>query len=230
MAGIPARVATGFAPGTPQTDAPGVYKVRDLDAHSWVEVYFNDIGWVTFDPTPALSPAASQHDDQSATVGSGGRTPRGLGQSQEHDPVSGAAGGVVGVPSKSTFSWWMIPLGLAVLVALVLVGLRLRHVAVKRAQMPPDERALGDLTVAMRRMGNPVKAGATLTAVEETLRRRAGPDAASYARQLREYRYGGNGATLPHGKERRALRRALARTARPFGRLKALRAFPPLHF
>jgi transglutaminase-like putative cysteine protease len=230
MAGIPARVATGFAPGTPQTDAPGVYKVRDLDAHSWVEVYFNDIGWVTFDPTPALSPAASQHDDQSGTFGAGGRSPRALGQSQEHDPVSGAAGGVVGVTSQSTLSWWMIPLGIAVLLVLVLAGLRLRHVAAKRAQMPPDERVLGDLTTAMRRMGNPVKAGATLTTVEQTLGRRAGPEAARYARKLREYRYGGNGATLPHGKERRALRRALARTAHPFGRLKALRALPPLHF
>ena len=39
----------------------------------------------------------------------------------------------------------------------------------------------------------------------------------------------GNGAKLPRPSDRRALRRALARTARPFGRLKALRALPPLH-
>lgn len=230
MAGIPARVATGFAPGTPQTDSPGVYKVRDLDAHSWVEVYFTDIGWVTFDPTPAIAPASSQHDDQSGAVSGSGRTPRGLGQSQEHDPVSGAAGGAVGINSDSTLSWWMLPLGIAVLVVLGLAGWRARRVAVRRAQMPPDERALEDLTSALRRIGNPVKAGATLTTVERTLSRRAGPEAASYARKLREYRYGGNGATLPRARDRRALRRALARTARPFGRLKALRAVPPLHF
>ncbi len=56
MAGIPARVATGFSPGSLNRDT-GEYRVRDLDAHSWVEVYFNDIGWVTFDPTPPASPA-----------------------------------------------------------------------------------------------------------------------------------------------------------------------------
>ena len=52
MSGIPARVVSGFSPGSLNRDS-GEYRVRDLDAHSWVEVYFNDIGWVTFDPTPA---------------------------------------------------------------------------------------------------------------------------------------------------------------------------------
>jgi hypothetical protein len=229
MAGIPARVATGFAPGTPQPDAPGVYKVRDLDAHSWVEVYFRDVGWVTFDPTPAIAPASSQHDDGGAAVAGSGRTPRGLGQSQEHDPVSGATGAAIVGTSSSSLPWWLIPLGIVALVAVALIGWRARRVAARRARMAPDERALSDLTVAMRRMGNPVKSGATLVTVERTLRRRAGPEAASYARKLREYRYGGNGATLPRHKDRRALRRALARTAQPFGRLKALLALPPVH-
>ena len=38
------------------TATRGEYRVRDLDAHSWVEVYFTGIGWVTFDPTPAAAP------------------------------------------------------------------------------------------------------------------------------------------------------------------------------
>ena len=58
MIGIPARVASGFSPGT--STGSGTYVVRDFDAHSWVEVYFNDIGWVPFDPTPAAAPAQSQ--------------------------------------------------------------------------------------------------------------------------------------------------------------------------
>ena len=59
MAGIPARVAAGFSPGSYNQDTRE-YRVRDLDAHSWVEVWFNGIGWVPFDPTPARSPAQSQ--------------------------------------------------------------------------------------------------------------------------------------------------------------------------
>jgi hypothetical protein len=31
--------------------------VRDLDAHDWIEVYFQGYGWVPFNPTPAGSPA-----------------------------------------------------------------------------------------------------------------------------------------------------------------------------
>src|ERR687891_536269 len=44
MVGIPSRVAAGFSPGIP-TEEKGTYLVTDLDAHSWVEVYFNGIGW-----------------------------------------------------------------------------------------------------------------------------------------------------------------------------------------
>ena len=57
-------MAAGFAPGSFNRDS-GEYRVRDLDAHSWVEVYFNGIGWVTFDPTPAAAPAEPQAADLS---------------------------------------------------------------------------------------------------------------------------------------------------------------------
>jgi protein-glutamine gamma-glutamyltransferase len=50
--GIPAREVNGFLPGE-FNDLAGDYIVRASDAHSWVEVYFPEDGWVTFDPTPA---------------------------------------------------------------------------------------------------------------------------------------------------------------------------------
>ena len=53
--GIPTREVNGFLPGT-YNDIAGDYIVRASDAHSWVEVYFPDNGWVTFDPTPAGAP------------------------------------------------------------------------------------------------------------------------------------------------------------------------------
>jgi transglutaminase-like putative cysteine protease len=49
-AGVPARVALGYTPGTEQPD--GTRLVTTDDAHAWVEVFFDDIGWVPFDPTP----------------------------------------------------------------------------------------------------------------------------------------------------------------------------------
>ena len=49
--GVPARFVTGYTPGEAVGDDRRV--VRGLDSHAWVEVYFPDVGWVRFDPTPA---------------------------------------------------------------------------------------------------------------------------------------------------------------------------------
>jgi hypothetical protein len=49
--GIPARYATGFLPGE-YNDIGGDYIIRESDAHAWVEAYFPNYGWITFDPTP----------------------------------------------------------------------------------------------------------------------------------------------------------------------------------
>src|SRR3954447_25042654 len=59
MAGIPARVATGFTPGGYSTRHKA-WIVRDTDAHAWVEAWFDQYGWVTLDPTPSATPARSQ--------------------------------------------------------------------------------------------------------------------------------------------------------------------------
>ena len=48
--GIPARVVSGYATGTRETvDDPFV--VRDSNAHSWVEIFFPNYGWVEFEPS-----------------------------------------------------------------------------------------------------------------------------------------------------------------------------------
>jgi len=48
--GIPARVAVGFTPG--DLGADGLYHVYGRNAHAWPEVWFDNIGWVSFEPTP----------------------------------------------------------------------------------------------------------------------------------------------------------------------------------
>ena len=67
--GVPTRNVNGYY-GAHYNSMGEFYAVRQADAHSWVEVYFDGIGWVTFDPTPPsgrtagddapLWPAASQ--------------------------------------------------------------------------------------------------------------------------------------------------------------------------
>jgi hypothetical protein len=48
--GIPARVAVGFTSGVAVSD--GIWSVLGRNAHAWPEVWFDDIGWVAFEPTP----------------------------------------------------------------------------------------------------------------------------------------------------------------------------------
>jgi transglutaminase-like putative cysteine protease len=51
--GVPARFVTGYTTG--QSVGDGEYVVRGLDSHAWVQVYFPDVGWVNFDPTPSTA-------------------------------------------------------------------------------------------------------------------------------------------------------------------------------
>ncbi|WP_354639679.1 transglutaminaseTgpA domain-containing protein [Kitasatospora camelliae] len=53
--GIPARVAIGFTPGTP--DGNNTYVVKSTDYHAWPELYFPGSGWTRFEPTPSRGTA-----------------------------------------------------------------------------------------------------------------------------------------------------------------------------
>ncbi|MDT9694457.1 DUF3488 and transglutaminase-like domain-containing protein [Streptomyces sp. P17] len=66
--GIPARVAVGFAPGTPQGD--GTVSVGLKDAHAWPELYYEGVGWTRFEPTPSRGsvPSYTQTDTPGSTL------------------------------------------------------------------------------------------------------------------------------------------------------------------
>lgn len=49
VSNVPSRYVEGFIA---RYEGSEERKVRGTDAHSWVEVYFDDYGWVTFEPTP----------------------------------------------------------------------------------------------------------------------------------------------------------------------------------
>jgi protein-glutamine gamma-glutamyltransferase len=224
MIGIPARVASGFSPGTPSDS--GTYVVRDLDAHSWVEVYFNGIGWVPFDPTPAAAPAQSQ------TTGLGAH---GQPSPSTRRPLPAQPGGNLtlrrSAPAGSGSSGsvpWLVPVtigllalgGVGAMAARALRNRRLTAVALIQAQ-------LRELDAALRRLRSRPPGGTTLLALERRLAVVAGPASASYAAKLRAARYAAGRDSPPTPGERRAVRRELASGLGLRGRLRGLLAMPP---
>jgi transglutaminase-like putative cysteine protease len=230
MDGIPARVAAGFTPGNFDHVAKE-YRVRDLDAHSWVEVWFTGIGWVPFDPTPSLSPASSQSDSLSATSAAHGAAAD-HGATDVHkrlDAPNPSGGGAGSSGDGSTSHWWLLGLALLVLVPLSVTLLWIMAAVRRRPHFRGRaEGAVEELRRALRRLGHDYPARTTLSELERRLRVTAGPDAARYVHLLRQQRYGAPGSgTLPTARERRALRKALTVGAGPVARLRGLLALPP---
>jgi transglutaminase-like putative cysteine protease len=87
--GIPARVAVGFTPGTPQPD--GSMSVGLRDAHAWPELYFQGVGWTQFEPTPGRG---NVPDYTRQSVPNGGPT-------DSQQPAAGASATPSAAPSAS---------------------------------------------------------------------------------------------------------------------------------
>ncbi|MFI6497545.1 transglutaminaseTgpA domain-containing protein [Nonomuraea typhae] len=142
--GIPARVAIGYTGGKKAGDQ---WVVGTNDSHSWPELYFEGVGWLPFEPTPAGSagqgsaqvplyarpqptPAATSTSPTPGSTARGedlppgqeaGRNPR------ELDDREARLGNTGLPPEESTPLIVNIGIGLAVLVLLLLVpaGVRL---------------------------------------------------------------------------------------------------------
>lgn len=130
-AGIPARLAIGFLPGTQNR---GVWNVVTADAHTWPQLYLGGIGWTRFEPTPAravpptyalpVTSPGTGSDGQSlgtaAAPAPGNATPKNLA-----DPnAANGNGTVVGLSSTSVLRWLTRGWGMVLLGSLlVLFGL-----------------------------------------------------------------------------------------------------------
>jgi protein-glutamine gamma-glutamyltransferase len=231
MNGIPARVAAGFAPGNYDHVAKE-YRVRDLDAHSWVEVWFTGIGWVPFDPTPSLSPASSQSNSATApSAALGAAADHGAtGVKKRLDPASASARGSGGDAGGPTSKWWLLGASILVLVPLALMVLWVMAVVRRRPHFHArgGEGAVAELRRALDRLGYSYPARTTLAELERRLKVTAGPAAARYVRLLRDQRYARPGAGLPPtARDRRALRHALTNGGGPLARVRGLIAIPP---
>jgi hypothetical protein len=223
MIGIPARVASGFSPGT--ASGPGTYVVRDFDAHSWVEVYFNQIGWVPFDPTPAAAPAQSQATGLSHAPAQP-RTRRPLavspGGTPAHAPSPAPGSGASGS------ALWLVAAAISLLALGGVGAVAFRALRGRRLTAPTLIQAqLQELETALRRLRSRPAGGTTLLALERKLAVVAGPASAGYAAKLRAARYTAGSHPPPTPAERRALRRELTSGLGLRGRLRGLLAMPP---
>ena len=229
MVGIPARVAAGFSPGSYNADTKE-YRVRDLDAHSWVEVWFTNVGWVPFDPTPSVAPAESQSSADAASA-SGGPTDAGETQDvrDQMSPAQPGGGGDQGSSGAQggEIEGWMAVAAIVLSGTVGLVFLRARALVRHRRRMSDEEAEVAALRRILVRAGEPAPPRLTLRQLERRLERIGGPPAARYARMLRERRFGARGGRAPDGAARRDLRRALTRGRGVRVRLTAL---PPVSF
>jgi hypothetical protein len=71
--GMPTRVVSGYASG--QYDShTNTFIVRGTQAHTWVQVYFAQYGWINFEPTASFSPFARPITTDVTAVPTGGNT------------------------------------------------------------------------------------------------------------------------------------------------------------
>jgi transglutaminase-like putative cysteine protease len=217
MFGIPVRVASGFAPGTLDSKTKE-YVVTDLDAHSWIEVWFQGIGWVPFDPTPAQAPASSQAASftplsEIASAARGDAKDK-LPAKLRADLIGGDAGSAGGgvADDEGGLGWGWIAAGVVVallaLAAVVVSVLRFR----RRRPLPPP---CGDVEVdhlvrLLSRLGLDIAPGTTLLELEDRMQRLGGDEAATYAKRLRRRRFGADDEPCPSRADRRKLRQTLA--------------------
>jgi transglutaminase-like putative cysteine protease len=182
-AGIPARWVKGYASGQlpveelggmppevrqrlQQTSSSGEYTIRNSDAHSWVEVYFEDYGWIPFEATSGFTAPA---------VNLPGETPLQLEPVQKPDvkPAAVKSGGgydgwiyagIAALGALGAFGFWLLARKRGWTLPDWLVGMRLRTLGMNDQVVFEFNR----LAKAFKRKGLPIREYET---VRETIGR-----------------------------------------------------------
>ncbi|WP_370948272.1 DUF3488 and DUF4129 domain-containing transglutaminase family protein [Amycolatopsis sp. cg5] len=150
--GIPSRVAIGFTPGEQVADYRAI---TTKDAHAWVEVYFGDKGWVSFDPTPlsdsrGFVPPYLSSNPQSTDTATQSPEDEKPSKASSSAPATGVPTTTSGAGTKSDdqgSTWPVIVAGILGLLALLVTGLviffAVRHIRSlekkSSGQKKPDE-------------------------------------------------------------------------------------------
>jgi transglutaminase-like putative cysteine protease len=65
--GLPARVVIGYS-GAYYDQPDDRYLVTEADAHTWVEIYFPEVGWIPFEPTAGRSNLEAKSQEEPGVV------------------------------------------------------------------------------------------------------------------------------------------------------------------
>ena len=214
MAGIPARVAAGFSPGSLQQGHARVPRARPRRPLLGRGVVHRDrLGAVRPDAgalAGAVAVERAGHErgrrrrrrGAALTPGRGGLGP---GTDPSGHRAGARATATGSCPPCSCSSW-----PCRSRLARVMIGLRVARLRL----LSPDEVAevqLSELRRALVRLGWELPESTTLLGLERRLGRLAGPSSKAYAGALRAHRYDPRAPAGPHLQERRAVRRELSR-------------------
>lgn len=174
--GIPSRIAYGYAGGV-YDRSHGVHAFRGRDAHSWIEIFLRDHGWVTYDLTPRGQGA---HHAPEMLVSGSAESPLTRFLRPAEEPEDTGLQTDEG-PRLPDFSRWSMPdlsfvayldailliLGAALLVTYVVQKLRNRQRTDDPddrglAETPPPPGYFNDFCHLFARLGHPRQAGETL--------------------------------------------------------------------
>ncbi|MGH3763239.1 transglutaminaseTgpA domain-containing protein, partial [Actinophytocola sp.] len=122
-ANIPSRVAMGYTAGFESGD---YRSITTQNAHAWVEVFFPELGWMQFDPTPltdgttytppyqAESVSGPEDDPENQRSSAAPSAPVGPTQNPEEQPEDQAGAGANGQQQGDSASWpWFAVIALA---------------------------------------------------------------------------------------------------------------------
>ena len=226
MSGIPARVAAGFSPGSYNKDTRE-YRVRDLDAHSWVEVWFTGIGWVPFDPS---GPLAAQSQVERPRDERRGRRRLAVRNSRlgvaASEPTSDASADI----GSDSGGGWVLPVLMLLLLVVPLAAAAVLGTRARRL------RTLSPEAVAEATVGNSAARSCGWAGICRRPPRCSASNGGSgasparpqkaYAGALRANRYDPRSPSGPSLRHRRALRRELSRGS-VIDQLTGILAIPP---
>lgn len=206
LRGIPCRIGVGLYGGDVDREDPAARIFGSQHAHAWVEIPFEGLGFVVFDPTPAVERGARM---QSNLVNAA--EPE-LAPQREEDGSSLVANLITFLTQP-----WLLALLLAVAIAVRLrpQGARQEHLMPTPAPARNARRLLGRILRALDLVGLPRRRGQTLELYSQELvtRQCLAADLRDAFRAYQEVRFGGR--PFDEAREQQMLRGLSAATNLP---------------